>query len=57
MNHDSCIDDEAIELTFPLLPRYVNPCVSDGRKKLPPCVDEAVEKNPLSSPSVVDVEL
>ena len=57
LNQDSCIDDDAIEFTFPPVPRYVNPCDRDGRKKLPDCVDDAVEKNPLSSPSVVDVEL
>ena len=47
----------AVDETSPLDPMYIAPCVSDGRKKLPDCVDEAVEKNPLSSPSVVDVEL
>jgi hypothetical protein len=36
---------------------YANPCDIDGRKKLPDCVDDAVEKNPLSRPSVVVVEL
>ena len=36
---------------------YANPCVRDGRKKLPDCVEDAVEKNPLSRPSVVVVEL
>ncbi len=57
LNQDSCTDDDAIELTLPLDPMYEKPCDSDGKKKLPTCVDDAVEKYPLSSPSVVDVEL
>ena len=57
LNHDSCTDDEAIVFTLPFVPVYVNPCASDGKKKLPDCVDDAVEKNPLSRPSVVDVLL
>ncbi len=28
LNHDSLIDDEAIELTVPFDPRYANPCPS-----------------------------
>ena len=35
LNQDSLIDDEAIVLTCPFVPVYVNPCDSDGRKKLP----------------------
>ena len=57
LNHESCTDDEAIVLTCPFVPVYVNPCASDGKKKFPDCVDEAVEKNPLSRPSVVPVAL
>ena len=57
LNHDSCTDDEAIVFTLPFVPVYVNPCASDGKKKLPDCVDDAVEKNPLSRPSAVDVLL
>ena len=57
LNQDSCIDDEAIVLTLPFVPVYVNPCDRDGKKKFPDCVDDAVEKYPLSRPSAVDVAL
>ena len=57
LNHDSLIDDEAIVLTCPAVPRYVNPCVSDGKNSDEENVDDAVENRPLSRPSVVVVEL
>ena len=57
LNQDSLIDDDAIVFTCPADPVYAKPCVSDGKKKLPTCVDDAVEKYPPSRPSVVDVEL
>ena len=40
---EASVDVEIVE-TRPLVPVNANPCVSDGRKKLPDCVDDAVEK-------------
>jgi hypothetical protein len=57
LNQERLIDDDAIVFTFPFVPRYVKPCESAGRKKLPDCVDEAVEKNPPVRPRTVEVEL
>ena len=57
LNHDRFTDDEAIVCTSPFVPRYVNPCVSDGRNRDDPNVDDAVENRPLVNPIVVDVEL
>ena len=57
LNHDRLTDDEAIVCNRPFVPRYVNPCDSDGRKRDDPNVDDAVENRPLVNPIVVDVEL
>ena len=43
--------------TFPADPVYANPCESDERRRSPEIVELAVEKNPLSNPRVVEVEL
>ncbi len=43
--------------TNPLVPVYVNPCVSDGKYSDDPNVDDAVENRPFSNPRVVEVEL
>ena len=56
LNQESCTDDEAIELTLPPVPKYANPWESDESRRSPEMVDEAVEKNPLSNPRVVEVE-
>ena len=39
-----------------LEPIYVNPSLSDGRKREDEIVDEAAEKKPAVSPNVVEVE-
>ena len=57
LNQDSLIDDEAIVPTSPFVPVKAKPCESDERKRELEIVDEAVEKKPLSRPSVVEVEL
>jgi hypothetical protein len=44
-------------LTCPAEPKYVNPCERDGRYREEEIVEDAVEKNPLVRPRVVDVEL
>lgn len=36
---------------------YAKPCVSDGRNRDDPNVDDAVENSPFRNPIVVDVEL
>ena len=56
LNQDNLIDDEAIVLTNPFVPVYAKPCVSDGKYREDPNVDDAVEKRPLN-PMTVDVEL
>ena len=50
-------DDVAVVLTSPVDPTYATPCDSDVSRRDDPNVDDAVEKRPLRSPSVVDVEL
>jgi hypothetical protein len=57
LNQESWTEDEAIVDTCPAEPVYAKPCVRDGRKKLPLCVELAVEKKPLSRPRVVEVLL
>ncbi len=52
LNHDRLIDDEAIVCTSPFVPRYVNPCVSDGRKRDPKYPD--VEDAYVDESSVVE---
>jgi len=47
----------AVVPTTPVEPTYATPCPRDDSRRGPENVDDAVEKNPLSSPSVVDVEL
>ncbi len=56
LNHDRLIDDEAIVCTSPLLPVNAKPCVSDGKNRDDPNVDDAVENSPLN-PMIVDVPL
>ena len=57
LNHESRMDDEAMELSCPLEPRYAKPCDRFDRNKFDEKVDDAVEKRPLPKPMVVDVEL
>ena len=57
LNQDNLIDDEAIVWTSPADPVYAKPCDRDGRYRDEEKVDDAVEKRPLSNPSVVVVEL
>ena len=46
----------ATEDTNPLLPANKAPCVSDGKNRDDPNVDDAVENSPLVNPIVVDVD-
>jgi hypothetical protein len=57
LNQERLIEEDAIELTLPADPMYANPCESEERLKGAEMVDDAVEKNPLSNPRVVVVEL
>jgi len=57
LNQERLIEDDAVEFTLPLDPMYANPCESEERFKGAEMVDDAVEKNPLSNPRAVVVEL
>ncbi len=56
LNQDSLIDDEAIVCTSPFVPVNAKPCDSDGRYRLDPNVDDAVENSP-EKPMTVEVLL
>lgn len=56
LNQESLTEEEAIVETRPLVPVKAKPWDRDDRKRLDEMVDDAVEKNPLSRPRVVEVE-
>ena len=53
---EASVDVEIVP-TNPLLPVNAKPCVSDGKKRDEPNVDDAVENKPFRNPIVVEVEL
>ena len=57
LNHDSLIDDEAIDDTRPFDPMNEKPCDRLERKRDELNVDEAVENRPAENPMVVPVAL
>ena len=56
LNHDSLIDDEAIDCTSPLDPMYEKPCVRSV-SLVPFSVVDDRENSPDVKPITVDVEL